>query len=183
VAAIPNTAVSVNGSTSFCEGNSVMLIAEYNPTYIYQWKLNNNDLINTDTSSYQVKSNSGAYSVKVTNMLANNCAATSSQTTVSINPLPPALEITANGPLEFCKGGKVTLSVPSRTDYTYEWFKDGISQAVFTSSIVDPVYSGLYSVKVGNSHNCKSESTNKIAVKVIEPPEIKVITFSGEPKI
>src|SRR4030042_4892669 len=118
VATIPNSVVYVNGQTTICQGDSVQLLVEYNPLYTYQWKLDNNNLIDTDTSSYNVKINSGAYSVKVTNSLAN-CDATSNQTTVTVNPSPVSPYITSNGSIQFCQGDSIVLSVTNTPDYTY----------------------------------------------------------------
>ena len=177
IAAIPNAAVSVNGKTTFCQGDSVQLIAEYNPMYTYQWKLDNNDLINTDSSSYNVKTNSGVFSVKVTNTQAN-CVATSNQISVNINPGPVSPYITNNGSPEFCQGDSVELSVTNTLNNTYQWKKDGGGVGL-NSSKYTAKQSGIYNVTVTNENKCFVTSTNSVNVTVNNAPSAGNISLSG----
>jgi PKD repeat protein/predicted nucleotidyltransferase len=177
VAAIPNAAVSVNGKTTFCQGDSVQLNVEYNPLYNYQWKLDNNDLTNTDTSSYKVKLNSGAYLVKVTNTLAN-CIATSSQTNVTVNSIPVSPYISASRPVQFCQGDSTILSVSNTAGYSYQWRQNGgaigSDQNSFTAK-----YSGDYTVTVSNSSGCSANSMNTVNVVVNPKPTIPTVGVNG----
>jgi len=177
VAAIPNTAVSVNGKTTFCQGDSVQLIAEYNPLYTYQWRLDNNDLINTDTSSYNVKINSGAYSVKVTNTQAN-CVATSSQITVTVNPGPVSPYITNTGSIEFCQGDSTVLSVTNTLNYKYQWKLNEGAVGTDTSRFTAK-NNGKYTLTITNANGCSVSSTNSVDVKVNESPAAGNISLSG----
>ncbi len=70
--------VTASGATTFCTGGSVTLSASSASSY--QWQIGGMDISGATGSSYTT-SNSGNYSVKVTN--ANGCAATSSVTTVT----------------------------------------------------------------------------------------------------
>jgi PKD repeat protein len=177
VAAIPNAAISVNGKTTFCHGDSVQLIVENNPLYSYQWKLDNNDLINTDTSSYKVKLNSGPYSVKVTNTLAN-CIATSSQTNVTVNPIPLAPYISASGSTQFCQGDSVVLSVTNTIGYTYQWKQNGGAVGSNRNSFTAKS-SGGYTLTVFNSSGCSANSTNTVNVVVNPKPTIPTVAVNG----
>jgi predicted nucleotidyltransferase len=178
VAGYPNAAVSVNGKTTFCQGDSVQLIAEYNPLYTYQWKLDDNDLINTDTSSYYVKINSGAYSVKVTNTRAN-CVATSGQTIVTVNPGPVSPYITNIGALEFCQGDSVELSVTNTLNYTYQWKKDGGAVGTDTSRFTAK-NNGKYTLTVTNENGCSVSSADSVEVTVNPAPSAGNISLDGK---
>jgi hypothetical protein len=177
VAAIPNAAVSVNGKTTFCQGDSVQLIVKYDPLYAFQWKLDGNDLINTDTSLYTVKLNSGTYSVKVTNTQAN-CVATSNQTNVTVNPTPVSPHISASGPVQFCQGDSVILSVTNTAGYSYQWKLNNGAVGSNSSQYIAKT-GGTYNLVVLNTNGCSVSSTNSVVVTVNSVPSISGINLSG----
>jgi hypothetical protein len=178
VATIPNAAVSVNGKTTFCQGDSVQLIVEDNPLYTYQWKLDNNNLINTNTNSYKVKLNSGAYSVKITNTQAN-CVATSSQTNVTVNLTPVSPYISAGGPVQFCQDDSIVLSVTNTAGYTYQWKLNAGAIGSDSNQFVAR-NSGTYNLIVSNANGCSVASTNSIDITVNSVPSVSNISFSGQ---
>lgn len=177
VGAIPNAITSVSGKTVFCQGDSVQLIAENNPLYNYQWKLDNNDLSNTNSSSYKVRLNSGAYSVKINNPLAS-CTATSIQTNVTVLPVPSSPYITASGLTQFCQGDSVTLSVTNTAGYSYQWKLNGGAIGDNQNTFVAKA-TGTYSVVVTNTSGCVAASSNQIPVTVFQKPVITKISKSG----
>ncbi|MCX6335396.1 MAG: FG-GAP-like repeat-containing protein [Bacteroidia bacterium] len=177
VAAIPNSAISVNGKTTFCKGDSVQLLVDHNPLYTYQWKLDNNDLVNSDTNLYVVKANSGAYSIKVSNSLAN-CISTSGQTNVTVNPIPVSPYISASGPIQFCQGDSVALSVTNTAGYTYQWKLNGGAVGSNSPQFVAK-NSGNYNLVVSNANGCSVASTNSIDVTVHPLPSVSNISLSG----
>jgi hypothetical protein len=179
IATYPNAAVSINGKATFCQGDSVVLSADYNSLYGYQWMLDNNDLVDGLVSNYTVKSNSGLYSVRITNPQAN-CVSTSSQTIVTINPAPVAPYISISGLTEFCQGDSVILSVTNTPGYTYEWKKDGGAVGL-NSSKYTANQSGIYNVTVTNANNCSVNSTNSVNIKVNDSPSAGNISLSGQP--
>lgn len=81
---VPLTAnITTNGSTDICEGDILALSTDSVLGYIYQW-LQNGDSISGATSQNYSVSNSGAFSVIVTN--SDNCSAVSSTIDVSVYP-------------------------------------------------------------------------------------------------
>ncbi|MBK7626953.1 MAG: VCBS repeat-containing protein [Bacteroidales bacterium] len=177
VGAIPNAITSVTGKTVFCQGDSVQLIAENNPLYNYQWKLDNNDLTNTNLSTYKVKLNSGAYSVKITNPLAN-CIATSAITNVTVLPAPASPYISESGLRQFCQGDSVVLSIANTAGYDFQWRLNGGAVGINKSSYAAKA-SGNYSVTVSNSSGCAANSSNLISVTVFPKPSVSTISRSG----
>jgi hypothetical protein len=165
VGAIPNATISVNGKTSFCQGDSLTLTVEYNPLFNYQWKLDNNDLTDSNKNTYKVRLNSGAYSVKITNSLAS-CTSTSDIIPVNITETPVIPIITTdNYQAGKCSGeNPVVLSIDQPYDkYNYQWKRNGtpISEAMNNSYQV--MLSGDYTV-IASSAGCKSESLVKTIV-------------------
>ena len=179
MASYPNAAVSVNGRTTFCQGDSVQLIVESNPVYTYQWKLDNNNLTNVTNNSYTVKLVSGVYSVKMTNTLAN-CAVTSGQTTVTVNSSPASPAITVNGQAQFCQGDSVILSITDNPDYSYQWKLNGGTIGSDTSRIVAKT-SGTYNMVVSNIYGCYVNSADSVDIKVNPLPSVSNISLSGSP--
>ena len=85
---LPTAAISTVGSTTFCQGGSVTLLASSptaGMTYTYQWRLNGTAITGATASTY-VANASGAYAVTITTN--SGCSATSATTTVTVNPLP-----------------------------------------------------------------------------------------------
>src|SRR6185369_16871060 len=74
---LPNASITPSGPTTFCQGNSVMLISSAASSYLWS--------NSSSTQSINVTS-SGNYTVTVTD--ANNCTASSSVVTITVNPLP-----------------------------------------------------------------------------------------------
>jgi hypothetical protein len=113
------------------------------------------------------------YSVILGASADNGCKA-SIMKKVTVSPLPVA-EITASGPLSFCNGDSVTLSVPYNKDYIYSWKLEGTVQTGANASSFRAKQTGNYSVLVVNSiGNCPKESSVK-AVTAKPAPVTPVI--------
>ena len=142
VNALPLAAISNVGPTTFCQGGSVTLIAT--PGTSYLWSGNN-----ATTQSNAILT-SGNYTVTVMN--AAGCTATSTPTTVIVNPLPVAT-ITPSGATTFCQGGNVVLTAGPATGVTYLW-SNGLTTPTITATA-----SGNYSVVVTSSAGCSATAT------------------------
>lgn len=156
----PTPTISADGSTTFCEGGSVTLTSSSADAYLWS--------PNAETSQSILVNASGNYAVTVTDN--NGCVGTSSSIAVTANP-NPVPTITANGPIEFCEGGSVTLT--SSTADSYTWSPNGeITQSITVSA------SGSYSVSVVDQNGCSGQSASSIEVVVFEPDTV-IITANG----
>ncbi|HTF06319.1 MAG TPA: Ig-like domain-containing protein, partial [Bacteroidia bacterium] len=97
--------ITPNGPTTFCEGDSVMLIASSGTSWLWS---------TGDTTQSITVDSSGTYSVTVNN---GACTATASAT-VTVNPSPVAT-ITPGGPTTFCEGGSVTLTASNGNSWLW----------------------------------------------------------------
>jgi hypothetical protein len=133
----------------------VKLSANTGTGYLYQWKLNGNDIIGLDPTNpvYYAKV-AGRYTVSVSN--ATNCATLSNSIVITVNPRP-ASYITYNTPLEFCEGSAVVLVANPGTGLTYQWYMDGTPLTNTSNNNISAV-SGSYSLKVTNSFGCATSS-------------------------
>ncbi|HEY0160933.1 MAG TPA: ELWxxDGT repeat protein, partial [Thermoanaerobaculia bacterium] len=154
---LPTATVTPLGATTFCEGGSVTLRASEGTSYLWS---------NGATTRDITVSASGNYSVTVTN--ANGCSATSSATTVTVNPLPAAT-VTALGATAFCEGGSVTLRASEGTSYL--WSNGATTRDITVSA------SGNYSVTVTNANGCSA--TSSATAVTVNPLPAATVTALG----
>jgi hypothetical protein len=117
---------------------------------------------------------SGSYSVQVSN--GAGCSATAVNQTVTVNELPPTPVITAGGPTTFCAGLNVTLTSSAATGN--QWFRDGVALTGAVNTTYSAVAAGAYTVKVTNAGNC-SATSSATTVTLTTAPSKPVITRNG----
>lgn len=149
----PTVSIAAQGPTTFCDGDSVKLIASASSNVSYQW-FNNGVLIPNSNQQLITITSSGLYTVRVTN--ANGCIANSNSILVFVRTLPKV--ISASGPLTFCSGDSVLLSVPIITNVTYQWKfnNNNIINGISNQLIVRQ--SGVYTVSIQDVFGCASNS-------------------------
>ena len=133
-----NPVITPIGNTTFCQGDSVLLVSSYN---------SGNTWSNGFSSQSIYVNQSGIYSVQFNDN--NGCISTSSVQVVSVLPLPQVL-IVANGPTTICEGENVILT--STPGSSYFWSNGSNSQSITASS------SGFYSVLTSGSNGCINHS-------------------------
>jgi hypothetical protein len=154
---LPTATISPNTTTTICEGDSVILTAGAANTYLWS---------NGATTQSIVVSTPGNYSVTVAN--ASGCSATSSSTTVTVNPLPIAA-ITPSGSATICQGDVITLAAATASSYL--WSNGAKSQRISVST------PGSYSVKVTNAEGCSA--TSPATTVIVNPLPVTTVTQTG----
>ncbi|HMT28072.1 MAG TPA: hypothetical protein PKD91_02210 [Bacteroidia bacterium] len=148
--------VTPNGSTSFCQGGSVVLTASSGTSY--QW------MPGGQTTQSITVSTSGSYYVNVSS--GSGCAAISNAVTVNVSQAPSAT-ITAGGSTTLCQGATVTLNAPAGAA-SYLWIPGGqTTQSITTGT------AGSYSVRVTNAGGC-STTSNPVTVSVGNTPAANI---------
>jgi hypothetical protein len=140
--------ISTNGSTTFCSGQGSSTLSITNQAGMnYQWIRNGTVPVGTNSNSF-VASQPGVYTVAI----YNNCDSIISTSSVTINSIdaPVAATITANGPVTFCAGGSVQLSIPAQTGVSYQW-KNGTVNVGTNSNTFTATAAGVYTVTLSNS--------------------------------
>jgi hypothetical protein len=112
--ATPTALITASGSTTFCEGGSVILTTPLDASYTYQWQLDGNSISGATSNSYTAIT-SGSYTVVITN---NNCSSTSNSISVTVNPSPTVNNITSQ---TVCAGQQTTPITFSGTATSYNW--------------------------------------------------------------
>jgi hypothetical protein len=150
--------ISILGSTTFCEGQAVIL-GSSESTQI-EWSTG-------ETSPSIAVFQSGNYSVTRT---IGNCSATSIPIHVTVNPNPPTPVISVLGSTSFCQGGYVQFS--SSASVGNLWSTNSQSHLIFATA------TGDYFVTVTDSNGC-SATSNSVSVTVFPPPPAPIISPSG----
>jgi hypothetical protein len=163
---VPN--ISVSGDTSFCSGpnGGVWLTTNKINDLKYQWLKDGMLIQNAIDTSYFATS-SGTYSLRV----YNNCKTDSAvsrgvQVNVSSSPSQPI--VTANGPLNFCNGGSVTLT--SSTTTNNQWYKDGVIISGATNQAYIASAAGSYTVVYSSA--CGSATSDPAIVTTSSTPAV-----------
>lgn len=96
---------------------------------------------------------------------------------VTTTTTAPVAAISAGGPVTFCSGGYVTLSVASGSADTYQWMKNASNISGATSMTYNATATGDYAVKVTKSGLSTTSSPIAVAVSAALPQP--VVTASG----
>jgi hypothetical protein len=135
--------ITANGTTSFCEGNTVVLSNISAQQLTYQW-LNNGQAITNANSSSLTVSAPGNYSLQITD--ASNCPGSSNDIQVTVFATPAAPVIIASGSV-----------LESSVADNYEWFLDGNTLGNNTPQHF-PTANGCYQVKITDNNGCSAVS-------------------------
>lgn len=165
---VPTAVITPSGPTSFCNGDSVTLIATTGAGLTYQWYQNNSAIpsgLGGTAVTYEATGAfaSGTYKVAVSNA---NCTITSANTIVQAVAPPTAL-ITGGGGSSICSGSSLTLTASSGTGYRYQWLYNG-NNISDTTSTYAATNAGNYAVIV-TSGSCSATSPS-VPVSVIPSP-------------
>jgi len=157
---LPIPTIVTSGPTSFCQGDSLLLIGTGGS--VYEWFLNGSAL-GVISPSYH-SSQSGSYTIVASN--AAGCTDTSAALFITVNPNPTA-SITAAGGTTACDGNAVTLQGNGTGDY--EWFQDGVTTGA-TTPTYDATVSGNYTLTVTDPVTGCSNTSPPTAVTINSSP-------------
>jgi PKD repeat protein len=141
---VPPPVITVQGSTAFCEGDSVVFTSS--ATEGNQWFVDGN-ILTDDTNQVYVATQSGLYSVTVTNSFG--CSASiSASDTVHVYDNPPH-------PTIFIAGDTLKCLI---TGYSFQWLVNDTAISGETNFYFVPSYSGNYSVVLITNEGCADTS-------------------------
>mgnify|MGYP000847460224 FL=1 len=164
VSPLPGNPGMIMGPAAICQ-NTSGVIYSINPVSgatAYQWTVPAGATVvaGTGTNIITVDFSITAISGDITVTPQNTCGNGNTSTlAVTVNPMPVAPVITANGPIEFCEGGSVELTATAGYA-SYLW-----SNGMTTQSIIVNTY-GTYSVVASDAAGCASLPSNEITVNV-----------------
>ncbi|MFC2090869.1 T9SS type A sorting domain-containing protein, partial [Bacteroidota bacterium] len=166
--------ISHQNPATFCQGDSTELLAPFVDGLTYEWLKDGYTIPSETTHSLLVKE-SGTYNLKVKNL--DECESFStSNIEVAVIDTPAISLIIKDGPVTFCEGETVTLTIEENTGWTYQWYRDGFYIQNAALSAYEAIETGNYSVSVKSIENNCSSSSNMQFVNVIPSPESPTIT-------
>jgi PKD repeat protein len=157
VVPMPDATVTLGGSSTFCQGDSVTLAAASGLTYLWS--------TGATTQNITVYS-TGSYSVTVTNPTGCTAASTSQPTTVTI---PSVDTITQSG-----------YVLTSLTESSYQWYQGATLLTGATAQTYTASQNGVYSVYVTDANGCSSAS-NSLTVTGVGINEITASNYKVYP--
>ncbi|MFM6934267.1 MAG: Ig-like domain-containing protein, partial [Flavobacteriales bacterium] len=172
---LPAATIASIGSTTFCQGGNVTLLAANAPsgsTYAYQWSLNGTAIVGATANTY-VAATTGNYTVTIT---ANNiCAAISPATSVTVNALPTLLANT--GSTAICQGATTTLS-NSTAGGSWSSNNNNIATINPSTGLVNGVNAGtaVLTYTYTNANGCTNSVSTNFTVNALPSA---TITASG----
>lgn len=170
---LPTAVITPSGPTSFCIGGQVILNTTLGSGYTYQWYKGTTLLVGATSSSYTV-TQSGTYSVVVTNTLG--CTANSNAISVTVNNLPMAIT-TPSGTMAICSGDSSQIVANQNTGYTFQWMESNNNIGGATNATYWATAAGTYAVIVTDANGCSNVSTD--VVVTVNPVPSASITAQG----
>ena len=183
---LPIADVSNLSTTTFCQGESVILNTTNVVGNTYQWKLNGSNIPGATLYSYEA-SLSGSYSVVVTN--TNSCSLQSPSVSVTVHSLP-VLSVSADD-YNLCVGESTNLNVTGASSYS--WTPAGlVSNSNAASPAVYPTSTTNFGVTGTDQNGCSNYEEIQITVvpnptldlpNTIEACEGSVVSLPGSAAI
>ena len=173
VDAVTATITPAGGITTACASTPVVLNATAGTGYTYQWSLDGVPITGATGASLTTTA-SGNYTVRITN--TTGCSDVSAPVAVTLISSPSDV-VTISGPLTFCFGSTVTLTVGTGAGYSYQWFDVGGAIAGATSNLFTATGTGAYYATITNTDGCVA--TTAITNVVVNPLPDPTITLGG----
>jgi ligand-binding sensor domain-containing protein len=157
---IPQATLTPATDAAFCAGTPYPLQASTDAGASLQWLKDGVALSNATLSSYSV-GQSGRYALSVS---LNGCQALSTPVSVTVKEGVTAA-ITPQGNTLAYAPATVALLANTGTDYTYQWYRDGVVIAGATSLSYAADKSGSFAVLVTGPNGC-SATASAVSVRI-----------------
>lgn len=154
--------IGSNGTNSFCDGSPYQLDGNSSSSIVtWDWTRNTTPIGSNQPSLPITKA--GNYRVTVTDN--RGCTKMTTKYSVVKKPLPLAT-VSQSGPLTFCPGDSVVLTVTPQAGNTYQWkrYSNFIPGAVGNSYTA--ITTGIYKVVVTSPLNCVRSSNSRVVTAV-----------------
>ena len=167
--------VTITGQTQYCQGEALNIktsAAGIN----YAWIRLPSTPVGGNTPNLTIIANTpGTFTYQVTVTAANGCTGSATYT-ITVDPVPGSASIVANGPLTFCQGDSVKLTV-SPPGFSYLWSKSPAPQLTSPANAQPDFWatqSGTYSVIVTTANGCAYPAIAPVVVTVNPVPPANI---------
>jgi hypothetical protein len=149
------------GTVSVCNGTAVLLSANTDPSYLYQWNLNGVAISGATASTYSANL-AASYTVTINSTCGN---ATSLPTFIA----NLTASITPTSTTTICAGSATTFSANTGTNFTYQWYRNGSALSAAINSTYSASSNGTYKVVITQGGTCTATSANVTLVVANNP--------------
>ncbi|MBL7922958.1 MAG: PKD domain-containing protein, partial [Bacteroidia bacterium] len=168
-------AVTITGLTQYCQGEALNIktsAAGIN----YAWIRLPSTPVGTNSPNLTIIANTpGTFTYQVTVTAANGCTGMATYT-VNVDPVPSSASIVASGPLTFCNGDSIKLTV-SPPGFTYLWSKSPAPAVPSPQNAANSLWvtqSGTYSVIVQTANGCAYPAIAPLTITVNPLPPASI---------
>ncbi len=166
-----------DGTTTFCEGASVLLTASGEADATFQWSLDGAPITGGEDGELTASS-AGNYTVTAINV--EGCASVASNAIeVLVDAVPATPAVAATGVTTFCEGGSVALQAAGAPDDNYQWSVDGMMIPGAEGPSIDVAEAGNYTVVATNTAGCSSAPSAGTLVTVLPVPGVPTLEADG----
>lgn len=164
---------TISGKTNYCQGETLDLkTSSAGTSFVWQQLVPFAGVVGTNAPNLNIPAiTPGTITYSVTITGANGCSSSASYTVI-VDPVPSSATIVASGPLTFCEGDSVKLSVVP-VGATYLWSKTptpALTPPTNTNSNIYVTVSGTYSVIVQTINGCPFPAIAPVTVTVNPKP-------------
>ncbi len=173
---LPTVTVGVSPSATICQGSTstISSSASGNAPFSYKWRTGGMEM-STQTASTYTTNSSGVFDVKITD--ANGCEAISTQSTITVNPLPAQVVASVTQPTCTLSTGSITVSTPQESGMTYSI--DGVT-FTNTTGVFTGVNPGNHTVYAKNANGCVGPTTSvTVNAQPVTPAQPGIISGSN----
>lgn len=156
--------VQTYGSTTICEGDSLLIVSNYDQNITWNNGSHQDSLRVYSTGSYWIVYDDG-----------DNCIVTSDTIEIIVNPRPQAPVVYANGNTAICPGAQVQLL--SNVSENLNWTRNGNLIPESNDSILFVSQAGAY--QVWFSENGCASSSNTILISQLPGPPVPTVSALG----
>jgi len=162
---------AVQGDLVWCASQPLVLRAEKNPLFQYQWQRDGANLSGATTDSLQVK-DAGVYTV--IKSLVRSCAKDTASEKVAVSYVTaPAVSLSLVGAGPYCTGDSLTLQASNQPAYTYRWQRNGVDVPGQQAATLRVNQAGVYTVLARPAAaNC--EGTDSLRVTLNPRPTAQI---------
>jgi PKD repeat protein len=176
VAVKPSPNATIVGKTQYCQGENLDIKTQTaGSLFVWQQIVPAGPIVGGNTPNLTIPLNTpGTFTYQVTVTGLNGCTAIATYTIV-VDPVPSSAVI-VGGPLTFCDGDSVTLTV-SPPGATYLWSKSptpALSSPANTNDSLFVKVSGTYSVIVQTPNGCAYPAIAPVTVTVNPTPPANI---------